>query len=53
MKVYLNRDKNSAATSWYEDNRERIGSKKAKIGTVKRLLRIIYWMLKRDKEHHQ
>lgn len=39
-------------TYWYEENRDRIGRKKAKIASMKRLLRIIYWMLKRDEEYH-
>ena len=44
--------KSSAVTYWHEDNKDRIGKKKAKIGSMKRLLRIIYWMLKRDEEYH-
>ncbi len=44
--------KSSVVTYWYEENRDRIGRKKAKIATMKRLLRIIYWMLKRDEEYH-
>ena len=44
--------KSSVVTYWYEENRDRIGRKKAKIASMKRLLRIIYWMLKRDEEYH-
>ncbi len=44
--------KGSVVTYWYDGNKYRIGKKKAKIAVVKRLLRIIYWMLKRDEEYH-
>ena len=50
--VHLRFGKNSMVTYWSEDNRDRIGKKKAKVGSMKRLLRIIYWMLKRDEEYH-
>ena len=49
--AHLRFSKNSTVTYWSEDNRDRIGRKKAKIGSVKRLLRIIYWMLKRNEQY--
>jgi transposase len=50
--IHIMRKKNSMVTCWYDDNKYRIGKKKAKIAVMKRLLRIIYWMLKRDEEYH-
>jgi transposase len=50
--IHVMRGKNSVVTYWYDNNKYRIGKKKAKIAAVKRLLRIIYWMLKRDEEYH-
>ena len=44
--------KDSVVTCWYDNNKYRIGKKKAKVAVIKRLLRIIYWMLKRDEEYH-
>ena len=50
--VHTRFDKESAITYRYEKSRDRIGKKKAKVGSMKRLLRVIYWMLKRDEEYH-
>ena len=49
--VHIRFGKSSAVTYWYETNRGRIGRNKAKIAVAKRLLRIIYWMLKRDEQY--
>ena len=50
--IHTMRKKDSVVTYWYDNNKFRIGNKKAKIAAVKKLLRIIYWMLKRDEEYH-
>ncbi len=50
--IHVAHSKNSAVTYWYENNKYRIGRKKAKVAVMKRLLRIIYWMLKRNEEYH-
>lgn len=50
--IHMRFSKSSVVTYWYEENRGRVGRKKAKIASMKRLLRIIYWMLKRDEEYH-
>ncbi len=50
--VHIRRSINSAVTYRYEENRDRIGKKKAKVGSMKRLLRIIFWMFKRNEEYH-
>lgn len=50
--VHTRYSKNSIITYRYEECKDRIGKKKAKIGSMKRLLRVIYWMLKRNEEYH-
>ena len=50
--IHVMRSKNSVVTYWYENNKYRIGKKKAKVAVMKRLLRVIYWMLKRNEEYH-
>ncbi len=49
--IHINFDKTSVVTYRYEENRDRISKKKAKVGSMKRLLRIIYWMLKRNEQY--
>ena len=50
--IHTRFSKKSAITYWYEESKDRVGRKKAKVGSMKRLLRVIYWMLKRDEEYH-
>jgi transposase len=50
--IHIRYSKNSAITYNYEESKDRIGKKKAKVGSMKRMLRVIYWMLKRDEEYH-
>lgn len=50
--IHIRFSKESAITYRYEESRDRIGRKKAKVGSMKRLLRVIYWMLKRNEEYH-
>ncbi len=50
--IHIRYSKSSAITYRYDDSKDRIGKKKAKVGSMKRLLRVIYWMLKRDEEYH-
>ena len=49
--IHTRFSKNSTVTYWSENNKDRIGKKKAKVGSMKRLLRIIYWMLKRNEQY--
>ncbi len=50
--VHVRYSKNSMVTYRYEEGKDRIGRKRAKVASMKRLLRIIYWMLKRNEEYH-
>ena len=50
--IHIRYSKSSAVTYQYEENKDRIGKKKAKVGSMKRLLRVIYWMLKRNEVYH-
>ena len=50
--IHTRFSKESAITYRYEESRDRIGRKRAKVGSMKRLLGVIYWMPKRDEEYH-
>ncbi len=50
--IHLRYCPESPITASYNRMRIRTGNKKARIAATKRLLRVIYWMLKRDEEYH-
>jgi transposase len=50
--IHIKRKPNSPIAYAYNNIKVRAGKKKAKVGAAKRLLRTIYWMLKRDEEYH-
>jgi len=50
--IHIIKRKDSKITYMYNEIKDRRGRKVAKIAAAKRLLRIIYWMLKRNEEYH-
>ena len=50
--IHIRNCPESPITEAYNRIRVRTGNKKARIAATKRLLRVIYWMLKRDEEYH-
>ncbi len=52
VQIHINNCPDSAITNAYNQIRIRAGKKKARIAAARRLLRVIYWMLKRNETYH-
>lgn len=52
VQIHVRRCNYSQITSAYNRLRIRIGNKKARVAAARRLLRVIYWMLKRNDTYH-